>query len=276
LIPLRLDAASAFYSRWRESFLLTLGRYSLVNHVLSDAAIPTSADWVRMDCVVRTWLFGTISDDLADTVSEHRATARDLWLAIESQFLGNQATRALFADADFRTFCQGDINVTDYCRQYKRKAQDLRDLGEPVSDRTLVLNVIRGLNERFAAIGLHLRRTNPLPTFLQVRAELQIEELSAAKTAPATALLSSSDGGKNPSTGARPPGALPQLQQGTPGPSPGGSSRRGKRGGKRHGNSGNSSGGGHGPRHASGRSGGGGSSASPVFPPPGGGQGVRQ
>jgi hypothetical protein len=89
LIPLRLDAASAFYSRWRESFLLTLGRYSLESHVLSDAAIPTSADWVRMDCVVRTWLFGTISDDLADTVSEHRATARDLWLAIESQFLGN-------------------------------------------------------------------------------------------------------------------------------------------------------------------------------------------
>jgi hypothetical protein len=45
------------------------------------------------------------------------------------------------------------------------------------------------------AIGLHLRRTNPLPSFLQVRAELLIEELTAAKTAPATALLSSSYNG---------------------------------------------------------------------------------
>jgi hypothetical protein len=44
LIPLQLDSASTFYARWRESFLLTLGRYSLERHVLSDIAIPTSAD----------------------------------------------------------------------------------------------------------------------------------------------------------------------------------------------------------------------------------------
>jgi hypothetical protein len=172
LIPLRLDGTSAFYARWRESFLLTLGRYSLERHVLSYVALPNSAEWVRMDYVVRTWLFGTITDDLADTVSEHCASARDIWLAIESQFLGNQATRALYADADFWTFCQGELSIVDYCRLYKRKAQDLRDLGEPVSDRTLVLNIICGLNENFKAVGLHLRRTHPLPTFLKVRAEL--------------------------------------------------------------------------------------------------------
>jgi len=176
-----------------------------------------------MDCVVRTWLLGTISDDLADTVSERHATARDIWLAIESQFLGNQATRALYADADFRNFCQGDLSVADYCRLYKRKAEDLRDLGEPVSDRTLVLNIIRGLNERFAAIGLHLRRTNPLPSFLQVRDDLRIEELTMAKAAPATALFSNSSGGKSSSNGTRPSGAPPQQQQGPPGFSSGAS-----------------------------------------------------
>ena len=37
-------------------------------------------------------------------------------------------------------------------------ADDLADLGEPVTDRTLVLNVIRGLNENFTDIGRHLRR----------------------------------------------------------------------------------------------------------------------
>jgi hypothetical protein len=131
LIPLRLDGTSAFYARWRESFLLTLGRYSLESHVLSDVAVPTSADWVWMDCVVRTWLFGTITDDLADTVFEHRASTRDIWLAIESQFLGDQATRALYADADFRNFSQGDLSVTNYCRLYKRKAQDLRPHPHP-------------------------------------------------------------------------------------------------------------------------------------------------
>jgi hypothetical protein len=72
LIPLRLEGTSTYYACWRDSFLLTLGRYSLERHVLSDTAILTSAAWVRMDCVVWTWLFGTITDDLADTVSYHQ------------------------------------------------------------------------------------------------------------------------------------------------------------------------------------------------------------
>ena len=45
-------------------------------------------------------------------------------------------------------------------------ADDLADLGEVVSDRTLVLNVLRGLNEKFASIGRHLHPSRPFPSFL--------------------------------------------------------------------------------------------------------------
>jgi len=266
LVPLLLDVTSTFYPRWRESFLLTVGKYSLNRHVLSDTGVPTSADWVRMDCVVRTWLLGTISDDLADTVSEHNTTARRMWLAIESQFLGNQATRALYADADFRAFSQGDLPVAEYCRLYKRKAEDLRDLGEPISDRTLVLNIIRGLNERFTTIGLHLRRTNPLPSFPQVRDDLRIEELTMEKAPPATALFTSS-GGKSFTT-ARSPAPAPQPpphQQVPPGSTHGGSSKRGKRGGRR--GNGKGGGGGGGPSGSGGLPGHHGASGGGSAPP---------
>lgn len=47
-------------------------------------------------------------------------------------------------------------------------AEDLWNLGQPITEGTLVLNIIRGLNERFSALGLQLRRTTPLPSFLQV------------------------------------------------------------------------------------------------------------
>jgi hypothetical protein len=140
-----------------------------------------------MNAVICTWLLGTLSDALADIISQRGASARTLWLSIESQFLGNLTTRALYADQEFRSFSQGDLPVAEYCRRYKKLAEDLRDLGEPVSDRTLVLNIVRGLNERFQALGLHLRRTNPLPSFLQVRDVLALEELMMAKAAPAAA-----------------------------------------------------------------------------------------
>jgi len=136
LVPLLLDVNSTFYARWKESFLDVLGKYSLERHVLSDAVAPASPSWVRMNCVVRTWLLGAISDDLADSVSERGASARAIWLAIESQFLGNRTTRALYADQEFRAFSQGDLSVVDYCRRFKRMAEDLRDLGQPISEDT--------------------------------------------------------------------------------------------------------------------------------------------
>jgi hypothetical protein len=57
-----------------------------------------------MNAVVRTWLLGTLSDALADIVSKRDASACTLWLSIESQFLGNRTTRALYADQEFRSF----------------------------------------------------------------------------------------------------------------------------------------------------------------------------
>jgi hypothetical protein len=142
LVPL-LDVNSTFYSRWRESFL-TLTKFSLECHVLFDV-VHHLPDWVHMNAVVLTWINGTITDNLADTISERDATARVLWLAIESQFLGNRTTCTLYADQAFRSFTHGDLSAAEYSRRYKKLAEDLHDLGEPVSDKILVLNIIRDL-----------------------------------------------------------------------------------------------------------------------------------
>lgn len=69
LVPLVLDLNSTFYTRWKESFLDVLDKYSLEPHVLSNTVAPTSPSWVRMNCLIHTWLLGAISDDLVDTVS---------------------------------------------------------------------------------------------------------------------------------------------------------------------------------------------------------------
>jgi hypothetical protein len=127
-------------------------------------------------------------------VIDHRATAHEAWIAIEGHFLGNQETRALHLDAKFRAFAQGHLSITDYCKQFKKMADDLADLGEHVTDRTLVLNVIRGLNERYKDIGVHLRRGRPFPSFAAVRNELLLEEINMVQTPPAppTALVATS------------------------------------------------------------------------------------
>jgi hypothetical protein len=81
------------------------------------------------------------------------------------QFLGNRDAWALHLDAQFHQFSQGDFSVEEYCRQMKGLADSLRDLGEPMADRTLVLNLLRGLSPRYGHLKTLIKRTVPLPTF---------------------------------------------------------------------------------------------------------------
>ena len=135
------------------------------------------------------------------TISAGAISARDAWLAVETQFLGNRETCALYLDAEFRGFSQGDLSITDYCRRLQRMASDLGALGEVVSDRTLVLNLIRGLNERFANIGLHLRRSQPFPSFLEGKEALRLELTFAHQAATPTALVATQTTGPSPAGG---------------------------------------------------------------------------
>jgi hypothetical protein len=110
-----------------------------------------------MDSVVLNWISNSISVDLhqvvREVVREHSCTTRHLWLAIENQFLGNREQRTLHLDAVFHNFVQGDLSVSEYCRKFKTMADSLADLGSPVENRILVLNILQGLNQRFEHVG---------------------------------------------------------------------------------------------------------------------------
>lgn len=110
LVPVVLDLASSNY-KWRGHFLVTLGKFALSDHVLSDDPDSTLLDWSRMDCVVLSWLYGTISTNLVETVMEPGTTAHTVWHALEDQVVGNHETRAPYLDAEFRNFCQVDLSI---------------------------------------------------------------------------------------------------------------------------------------------------------------------
>ena len=241
LIPIVLDLNSSNYSKWRGYVLLILGRFALKDHVLSDAARPDDPAWARMDCVVVSWLFNTISADLLDVVHEPDGlSARAAWLGIEQQFLNNRESRAMLLDAEFRTLTQGALSIDDFCRKMKGMADALADLGEPVPDRTLVLNVLRGLNERFQFMAQLVTRQRPFPSFTDVRADLRLAELNMTPSSAApSALVTSAPRKTNAPTQASAPvlPRPPQAAGATGGASPPNNRGRRRRGGRGQGNS---------------------------------------
>jgi hypothetical protein len=122
-----------------------------------------------------SWIFGTISLDLQDLVRTHDGTTRQAWVALKGQFLGNAEYRALQLDA---TFQQGDLSVGEFYRRMKGMADALHDLRCPVSDRVLVLNVLRSLSSTYDHLKSWIARQRPFPSFLQVRDNLALEEIT--------------------------------------------------------------------------------------------------
>jgi hypothetical protein len=106
--------------------------------------------------------------------------------------------------------------VEEYYRQMKGLMDSLCDLGEPVADRTLVLNLLRGLSPRYGHLKALIKRTVPFPTFHAVRSELLLEELTMTFEAPtkASTLYSTTPGAQaSPGGGG---GSLPTHRR--PGP----------------------------------------------------------
>jgi hypothetical protein len=132
---------------------------------------------------------------------------RHLWLVIENLFLGNREQRTLHLDAVFRTFVQGDLSINEYCRKFKSMADDLADLGAPVEDRILILNILRGLNQRFEHVGSIIRRYSPFLNFLKVQDDLLLEEIHMDSTGPPATLTALYTNAMSPA--AKPPSSTP-------------------------------------------------------------------
>jgi hypothetical protein len=66
-------------------------------------------------------------------------------------------------------------------------ADDLADLGSLVKDQILILNILRGLNQRFKHVGSIIRHYSPFLNFLNVRDDLLLEEIHMDSTSPSAA-----------------------------------------------------------------------------------------
>jgi hypothetical protein len=122
LIPVVLDQATNTFTKWRGMFLTVLGKYALTRHLLEDEAFPTCPAWLQADCVVLTWIYGTVSGDLQQSLMMRQRPARGVWCYLEDEFLGQKESRALLLKMQFRNFRQDSLTITDCCRRLESMA----------------------------------------------------------------------------------------------------------------------------------------------------------
>jgi hypothetical protein len=99
------------------------------------------------------------------------------WTVLDNEFLGQRESHALLLSAEFRTFKQGALHITDFCRRLETRASALTEFGDPVGDRSLVLTMLRGLNGKFRHMVSNLKMQCPFLTFDQARILLLLKEI---------------------------------------------------------------------------------------------------
>lgn len=149
-----LDGTKVTYTSWVKLFKFHAIAYKVLTHI-DGSPKPKTTDpeyesWKELDALVSQWIYSTISDDLLNQVLDLDATAHDTWMKLEKQFLSNKQAKAGALETRFVNLTLSSCSsVNDYCQQLKELANQLADVDQPVSEKRLVLQLVRGLSPEF-------------------------------------------------------------------------------------------------------------------------------
>ncbi|KAG7542778.1 GAG-pre-integrase domain [Arabidopsis thaliana x Arabidopsis arenosa] len=152
--------------------------------------LPTGADdtaWHKRDGLVKLWIYGTLAQPLFRSSFKTGGSARDVWLRVENQFRDNKEARAIRLDNELRTMEIGDMTVRQYCQKLKSVADLLTNVDAAVNERTLVMYLLNGLNEKFDNIINVIKHKEPFPSFDSAKSMLEMEESRIKKVTRSSA-----------------------------------------------------------------------------------------
>ncbi|XP_073367955.1 uncharacterized protein [Aegilops tauschii subsp. strangulata] len=211
-VPVCLDYSTSTYYAWKTYFSLVFRKYHLHDHV--DSSVDSSLmlgddEWTTIDATLIRWFYLTISRDLFHTVVTDGDDTLAVWTKLNGLFTDNQLQRRVFLQQEFFGSHQLDSSIDGYCMRLKKLADELRDLGETISDDLLLSTLTAGINEEFGNAASNLTLI-PEPTFPKVKAYLRPEErrMKMAKTrATHTALIAGTSRGGPPPPSPQAPAA---------------------------------------------------------------------
>ncbi|XP_074315170.1 uncharacterized protein LOC141651352 [Silene latifolia] len=142
------------YRLWVALFTNHAKSTRVLHHIIDPngkAPKPSTGDdqelWETIDATVLQWIYATVTNDLLETVVEEDSTTMDCWNRIRDIFLDNQHSRAVTLEQEFSHVSMDDFpNAYASCQRLKNLADQLKNVGSPVTDTRLVLQMVSGLS----------------------------------------------------------------------------------------------------------------------------------
>ncbi|KAL9237068.1 hypothetical protein vseg_011657 [Gypsophila vaccaria] len=183
-VQITLESENVHYASWVELFLNTARAFDVIEHLVppKDAEITKDAQWTRLDAIVMQWIYSSISLDLLHTILEPDATAQATWDRHKDIFVENQPSRAVLLEQQFTSIHMDNYSdVSSYCQALKMIADQLANVGSPVSETRLVLQLVTKVSDGYDGITSIIQQSDPLPSFYKARSMLSLEEKRRAQ-----------------------------------------------------------------------------------------------
>ncbi|XP_003526005.1 uncharacterized protein LOC114416126 [Glycine soja] len=106
----------------------------------------------------------------------------EAWNRLRDIFQDNKHSRAVTLEYDFtHTTMEAFSSVSAYCQHLNSLSDQLKNIGFPVDNSRLVLQLVSGLTEPYKGVATLICQSDPLPQFYQAQSMLVLEEFDLKK-----------------------------------------------------------------------------------------------
>ncbi|XP_010484950.1 PREDICTED: uncharacterized protein LOC104763247 [Camelina sativa] len=167
-VTLKLNNSN--YLLWKTQFESLLSSHKLIGFVNGAVSAPTKTrqvvqddvssevtnsqyeSWFCTDQLVRSWLFGTLSEEVLGHVHS-LPTAREIWLALAENFNKSSVAREFSLRRSLQLLSKKEKSLSTYCREFKSICDSLSSIGKPVDESMKIFGFLNGLGREYDPIA---------------------------------------------------------------------------------------------------------------------------
>ncbi|KAL0705135.1 hypothetical protein Bca4012_071560 [Brassica carinata] len=145
------------------------------NNVTTETANPQYEFWFCTDQLARSWLFGTLSEEVLGYV-HNLTTAREVWISLAENFNKSSLAREFSLRRSLQLVTSKGKTLPAYSREFKTLCDSLSSIGKPVDESLKIFGFLNGLGREYDPIATVIQSSLtkfPQPTFNDVVSEVQ-------------------------------------------------------------------------------------------------------
>nr|GEY48692.1 hybrid signal transduction histidine kinase M [Tanacetum cinerariifolium] len=201
LVLVKLDIDEINYSSWIYFFKNLCKGYEILKHIMGEPTdeatssnpLPPTSEWLKIDSVVLSWIFMTLSKTLQQRlIVEDPQTAKEASNLISEIFNGNTHTRSIALKVELLFLKLGNLSINAYFCKIESMATILTSLGTSIRNDDVVTISLEGLPDKYTNIFGIIAHREPFSDLKTIHSMLTTEEMQLRSRAQAKSIDSSS------------------------------------------------------------------------------------